>query len=109
MVATSHCLGLRPCVEVVDMILDEAAVQPEDRSLAGAPQPLQQPAGELQIGRRLIGIEIGGTAFSAAREVDVVVAVRWEEQTYELQSLMRNSSAVFCFTKNNSIHINNTI
>src|SRR3546814_2518610 len=31
MVATSHCLGLRPCVEVVDMILDEAAVQPEDR------------------------------------------------------------------------------
>src|SRR3546814_4017667 len=49
MVATSHCLGLRPCVEVVDLILDDAAVQPEDRSLAGAPQPLPQPAGAPKI------------------------------------------------------------
>src|SRR3546814_4019386 len=67
MVATSHCLGLRPCVEVVDMLLDEASVQPEDQSLAGAPQPLQQPAVELQICRLLIGLEIVGTALGAVR------------------------------------------
>src|SRR3546814_11590243 len=45
MVATYHCLGLRPGFEVVDIILDAAAVPSEDRFLAGAPQRLHSHVG----------------------------------------------------------------
>src|SRR3546814_9319323 len=108
------------------MILDKATVAAENRAFTGAPQPLQQAAGELQIGCRLVGVEVGRAAFRAVRPGNIIVAIhvvrpslrgdgiapslsprlpdatpagecrRSEEHTSELQSLMRISYAVFC-------------
>src|SRR3546814_18657582 len=57
------------------MILDEAAVTAERRSLAGAPQPLQRLGRDLQIGRGLVGGEEGRAAIGAARALDVAFMV----------------------------------
>src|SRR3546814_5905939 len=41
---------------------------------------------------------------SVGRNFDEILRVRSEEHTSELQSLMRNSYAVFCLKKNNNKH-----
>src|SRR3546814_18735420 len=57
------------------MILDEAAVTAERRSLAGAPQPLQRLGRDLQIGRGLVGGEEGRAALREARALPVAFSV----------------------------------
>src|SRR3546814_20983387 len=57
------------------MILDKATVAAENRAFTGAPQPLQQAAGELQIGCRLVGVEVGRAAFRAVRPGNIIVAI----------------------------------
>src|SRR3546814_14250249 len=71
----SHRLRPRPGVEIVDMILDKATVAAENRAFTGAPKPLQQAAGELQIGCRLVGVEVGRAAFHAVRPGNIIVAI----------------------------------
>src|SRR3546814_12836654 len=75
MAGRSHRLRPRPGVEIVDMILDKATVAAENRAFTGAPQPLQQAAGELQIGCRLVGVEVGRAAFRAVRPGNIIVAI----------------------------------
>src|SRR3546814_8403162 len=108
---------VRPGVEVVDVVLNIATVAAEDRALAVAAQALQQPARHLEIGCGLVGVEKRRAPLGAVSPGDVVVcihgcrcprcaiatlrprhrdAVRSEEHTTELQSLMRISYAVFC-------------
>src|SRR3546814_18986832 len=58
------------------MILDKATVAAENRAFTGAPQPLQQAAGELQIGCRLVGVEVGRAALSAVRRGNIIVAIQ---------------------------------
>src|SRR3546814_2687038 len=57
------------------MILDKATVAAENRAFTGAPQPLKQAAGELQIGCRLVGVEVGRAAFRAVRPGNIIVAI----------------------------------
>lgn len=75
MAGSSPRLSPRPCVEIVDMILDEAAVAAENRAFPRAPKPLQEAAGELQIGCRLVGVEVGRSAFRAVRPGNIIVAI----------------------------------
>src|SRR3546814_10267480 len=49
------------------------------------------------------GSSAGAAAASAAAAL--AASARSEEHTSELQSLMRNSYAVFCLKKNNKIHV----
>lgn len=55
------------------MILNEAAVTPEDRTLSVAPKPLQSAGGYLEIGRSLIGVEERRTPLGAVGSLDFVV------------------------------------
>src|SRR3546814_3211515 len=50
---------------------------------------------------RPISVELPEQIEATIVEADAVVKGRWEETTYELQSLMRNSYAVFCLQKKN--------
>src|SRR3546814_5990515 len=54
-------------------------------------------------GRRYAGHDISTSGFSTAKR-PAIDSARSEEHTSELQSLMRNSYAVFCLKKKNSHH-----
>src|SRR3546814_3130303 len=59
----------------------------------------QSSAGEVNVGGRQITGVAAGSADTDAVNVGQLRAVRSEEHTSELQSLMRISYAVFCLTK----------
>lgn len=55
------------------MILDEAAMTPEDRPFAVAPKPLEGAGGYLEIGRSLISVEERRAPLGAVGSLDFVV------------------------------------
>src|SRR3546814_5560246 len=59
----------------------------------------RQEAGELRIGRHVAGLASEPRLGIARADAGTVISARSEENTSELQSLMRNSSAVFCLKK----------
>ena len=64
-----------PCVEIIDMILDEAAMAAEYRPFALDAQTLEEPARDLEIGGCLVGVEEGRSALGAVGPLDRIVAV----------------------------------
>src|SRR3546814_6963663 len=66
-------------------------------------------AGITDFWRKYVGLDgavVGIDTFGASAPIDDMM--RSEEHTSELQSLMRNSYAVFCLKKNTTSHINTT-
>src|SRR3546814_10373606 len=57
-------------------------------------EPVERPAGREAVQHHRIAVEL-----AAVDLADVELRVRSEEHTSELQSLMRNSYAVFCLKK----------
>src|SRR3546814_1663675 len=101
--------------EVLLLVDDQQAEIPERNRLAedgvGADDNLHPALGEvrLRLGR-LLGADQArelGDAHRQAGEALLEGAVRSEEHTSELQSLMRISYAVFCLKKNNNQNTKN--
>src|SRR3546814_6298198 len=94
-------LALRPDItrQVGRIATSRLAQAPRPLRLCYAGQVVQLRASQLRPAREMlqVGAElIGSHSVAAAREL---VTVRSEEHTSELQSLMRNSYAVFCLKK----------
>src|SRR3546814_9806805 len=106
-------IGSQPFVEPVRLdtkfnIFDTFRLERGERSLPKTEPARHISAACLGIGKYFVGpleieaqrigwiIEIGGLILIAT---DTIVPVRSEEHTSELQSLMRNSYAVFCLKK----------
>src|SRR3546814_3606567 len=98
------------CVRLRQGDLDDATIFSEDPS-AMATQWLDQGA------RRLHLVDLNGAVAGKPKNeaaIKSIIKARSEEHTYELQSLMRISYAVFCLKKKNTkqneakIQLNNT-
>src|SRR3546814_5045816 len=67
----------------------------------------------MRLGNQVLNVEadgfIGGGIVGNAHQNIRSIISRSEEHTSELQSLMRNSYAVFCFTNNNEINLHHSI
>src|SRR3546814_3860174 len=58
--------------------------------------------GDVDLNVPTLGLIIGGNSKPTAADQNAALAIRSEEHTSELQSLMRNSYAVFCLKRKNT-------
>src|SRR3546814_1472028 len=97
--------------EIAETVAPCAAKAPAPRRLAISDEPMPfadmlaagQPRQQVGVGRTCLRYPLDGrdqnSTAAALAETTASTGMRSEEHTSELQSLMRNSSAVFCLKK----------
>src|SRR3546814_5829005 len=98
---TKHILPRRQVVleRDLDAGLRRRAGNVEGRTARNADADALDRVVDVAVGDRIIDAAVGARGVDRDIEVAVGVEIRSEEHTSELQSLMRNSYAVFCLKK----------